>query len=152
MKTILVPVDFSDSTRQLLDKATELARELSAKILLLHVVEPTATYVPVGATMDVITAIPPIPENVAGTGDDEQRLRALAQPLKAAGIDVDERVIIGLAVDDILEQAAMHKADYIILGSHGHGALYHLFGGSVVTGVLKRASCPVIVVPVKREQ
>jgi nucleotide-binding universal stress UspA family protein len=55
--------------------------------------------------------------------------------------------LIGLAVDDILEQAAKYKADYIILGSHGHGALYHLFSGSVVTGILKRAKCPIIVVP-----
>jgi nucleotide-binding universal stress UspA family protein len=33
------------------------------------------------------------------------------------------------------------------VGSHGHGVLYHLFSKSVVTNALKRANCPIIVVP-----
>jgi nucleotide-binding universal stress UspA family protein len=36
------------------------------------------------------------------------------------------------------------------MGSHGHGALYHLFVGSVTTAVLKEAPCPVLVVPSDR--
>ena len=35
------------------------------------------------------------------------------------------------------------------MGSHGHGAVYHLFTGSVVTGVLKHTGCPVLVVPLR---
>jgi len=37
---------------------------------------------------------------------------------------------------------------FLVLGSHGHGALYHLFSGSVVTEVLKKATIPVTVIPV----
>jgi len=36
----------------------------------------------------------------------------------------------------------------LVLGSHGHGALYHLFSGSVVTAVLQKATRPVMVIPV----
>ncbi len=148
MKTILVPLDFSDSAHVVIAKAAEIAPMLSAKIILLHVVEPVATYVPVGATMDVVAAAPPQME-IENIDLHEKRLASMAQPLKAAGLEVQTSVFIGLAVDDILEQAGKHKADYILLGSHGHGALYHLFSGSVVTGVLKRATCPVIVIPAK---
>lgn len=152
MKTLLVPLDFSDATGQLVTEAAQIARQLSAKIILLHVVEPVATYVPVGATMDVIAAVPPLPGPGEEVADQEKRLKTLAQPLRAEGLDVEEVVLVGLAVDDILEQAASRPVDYIVLGSHGHGALYHLFSGSVVTGVLKRATCPVIVVPVQKKK
>jgi nucleotide-binding universal stress UspA family protein len=151
MKTLLVPVDLSDASQPVLEKAAELAPLLSARIILLHIVEPVATYVPVGATMDVIAAAPPPTESAESLSAPDSRLKALADPLVAAGIDVVPLTLIGLAVDDILEQAAKHHADFIMLGSHGHGALYHLFSGSVVTGILKRASCPVIVVPSKSE-
>jgi len=149
MKTLLVPVDFSDATQNVLQKAAELAQELSAKIILLHISEPVAAYVPAGATIDVITAAPPAVES-ENIGVQEERLADLARPLKASGLDVECVAFVGLAVDDILEQAARHNADYIVLGSHGHGALYHLFSGSVVTAVLKRAVCPVLVVPARK--
>jgi nucleotide-binding universal stress UspA family protein len=147
MKTLLVPLDFSNTTERVLAHAAELARPLEARIMLVHIVEPVATYVPVGASMDVIAAAPPQPMEMQDLSADEARLRSLAQPLSAAGIPVECLAVVGLAVDDILDQAAKCNASYIILGSHGHGALYHLFTGSVVNGVLKRATCPVIVVP-----
>jgi nucleotide-binding universal stress UspA family protein len=151
MKTLLVPVDLSDASQPVLEKAAELAQQLSARIILLHIVEPVATYVPVGATMDVIAAAPPPAETTESLSAPDSRLKALAEPLNAAGISVEAVTLIGLAVDDILDQAAKCHADYIMLGSHGHGALYHLFSGSVVTGILKRATCPIIVVPSKSE-
>jgi nucleotide-binding universal stress UspA family protein len=147
MKTLLVPVDLSDASKLVLEKAFELAQQLSARVVILHVVEPVATYVPVGATMDVIAAAPPPVETTESLSSPDPRLEALAQPLQAAGLTVEIISLIGLAVDDILEQAQKQHADYIMLGSHGHGALYHLFSGSVVTGVLKRAKCPIIIVP-----
>jgi len=118
--------------------------------VLLHVTEPMASYVPVGASMDVLTPAPP-PTEVLDVSVLQERIDAMAADLRATGCEAQGKAISGLAVDDILEQAVIEKADYIILGSHGHGALFHLFSGSVVTGVLKRATCPVIVVPVRRE-
>jgi nucleotide-binding universal stress UspA family protein len=151
MKTLLVPVDLSDASKPVLEKAAELAQNLSARVIVLHIVEPVATYVPVGATMDVIAAAPPPVETTESLSAPDSRLKALAEPLQSAGLEVEIVSLIGLAIDDILEQAEKCHADYIILGSHGHGALYHLFSGSVVTGILKRAKCPIIVVPSRLE-
>ena len=151
MKTLLVPVDLSDASKVVLETTADLAQQLSARVILLHIVEPVATYVPVGATMDVIAAAHPPLEPAESLSAPDARLKALAEPLEAAGIKVESVTLIGLAVDDILEQAEKHRVSYIILGSHGHGALYHLFSGSVITGILKHAKCPVIVVPSRPE-
>jgi nucleotide-binding universal stress UspA family protein len=75
------------------------------------------------------------------------RLRSLEEPLEAVGVEVETVTHAGIAIDDIFEQAEKYHADYIILGSHGHGVLYHLFSKSVVTNTLKRAKCPILVVP-----
>jgi nucleotide-binding universal stress UspA family protein len=151
MKTLLVPVDFSDATTHLLQHAADLAKDLSARLVLLHISEPVATYVPVGASMDVLSATPP-PLEIENTKAQQDALEKLAEPLETDGLEVDSVALIGLAVDDILEQADRQGADMIVLGSHGHGALYHLFSGSVVTGVLRRAKVPVVVIPVKKKK
>ena len=147
MTTILVPVDTSEIAAKVLVEAESLALKLQAKVILLHVVEPVATYVPVGAAMDLIASSPPELDDEQ-TGVAQSRLEQLAAPLRSKGLDVACEACFGLPMDEILDQAKARGADYIILGSHGHGALFHLFGGSVVTGVLKHSTCPVVVVPV----
>jgi nucleotide-binding universal stress UspA family protein len=147
MTTILVPLDTSEIAPKVLVEAESLALKLQAKVILLHVVEPVATYVPVGAAMDLVASSPPELDDEQ-TGVAQSRLEQLASPLRAKGLDVACEACFGLPVDEILDQAKARSADYIILGSHGHGALFHLFGGSVVTGVLKHSTCPVVVVPV----
>lgn len=151
MKTLLVPLDFSDASEKVVGVAGDLAKAMEGRVVLLHIVEPVATYMPVGASMDVIATAPP-PLEPEDTSAPQQRLDTLAGPLRKAGIETEAVATIGLAVDDILSQAESRQAHFIVLGSHGHGALYHLFSGSVVTGVLKRSTCPVIVVPIKKEK
>jgi nucleotide-binding universal stress UspA family protein len=56
---------------------------------------------------------------------------------------------MGLPADEILAAAKERDAGLVMMGSHGHGALYHLFTGSVVTGVLKKTDRPVMVVPLR---
>ena len=58
--------------------------------------------------------------------------------------------IQGSLVEKILTSAETHAADLIVMGSHGHGALYELLVGSVTSGVLHGAKCPVLVVPARR--
>ncbi|MFV0338125.1 MAG: universal stress protein [Chthoniobacterales bacterium] len=146
MKTLLAPIDFSKSSPNVLQTTRQLATKLGAKVHLLNVREPTEGYIPIGASMDLATP----PSMVVVDTDDKEILAQLedaAKSLRENKIEVTYEVITGLAVEEILTQAKEKKIDYIILGSHGHGAIFHLFSGSVVTGVLKHAPCPVIVTP-----
>ena len=151
MAILLVPLDTSGIAQKVLRQAELLAKEMHAKICLLHVIEPIVSYVPVGMSMDVMASSPPELETEQ-TDVAKGRLECLAAPLRAKGLDVDCEACFGLAVEEITDQAKTQGADYIVLGSHGHGALHHLFGGSVVTGVLKHSPCPVVVVPVREER
>ncbi len=147
MKTILAAIDLSPITPQVVEAAARLATELQAKLIILAVLEPVAAYVPIGAAMDVITAPMPMePPDVKGL---KERLEKLAAPLRASGLTVETITAVALPQDEILEQAETTGADMLVLGSHGHGALYHLFSGSVVTSVLHKATIPVTVIPVR---
>ena len=148
MTTLLVPVDLSDVSKPVLEKTAELAQQLlSARVVVLHVAEPVATYAPVEATEDLVIPSPPPVDTMEDFSATNSRLKSLEEPLEAVGVKVETVIHPGLVIDDIFEQAAKYHADYIILGSHGHGALYHLFSKSVVANTLKRANCPIIVVP-----
>ena len=145
MKTILVPVDFSDTTPGLLETAKKLATAFGSRVILLHVSEPEPDFV----------GFEPGPMAVRQTvARDLKAEHQKVEALKAGcGLpDVLALHIQGPAIEKILDEAAAQNADLIVMGSHGHGALYELLVGSVTTGVLKDARCPVVVVPVRREE
>jgi nucleotide-binding universal stress UspA family protein len=146
MKTILTAIDFSPISQKVVDGAGQLAAAMGARLVILNVAEPIAAYVPVGAAMDVITA--PMPMEPADLNAVKERLNQFAAPLLSKGLNVETVALVSLPVDGILDQATALQAAMIVLGSHGHGALYQLFSGSVVTSVLHRSHIPVTVIPV----
>ena len=146
MKTILTAIDFSPISQKVVDGAGQLAAAMGARLVILNVAEPIAAYVPVGAAMDVITA--PMPMEPADLNAVKERLNQFAAPLLSKGLNVETVALVSLPVDGILDQASALQAAMIVLGSHGHGAVYQLFSGSVVTSVLHRSHIPVTVIPV----
>lgn len=147
MNALLVALDFSSASTRILAAAKPLAKKLGSKLILFHASEPVASYVPVGAAMDVIEAVPQtvIEDTMAA---EQKRLDGMAESLRGEGFQVEADVRIGIPADEIVARAEEEGCELIILGSHGHGAIYHLFSGSVVTGVLKKTKVPVFVVPI----
>ena len=138
---ILVPVDFSSVTRQLVEQSGRFARAFGSKVELLHVVEPRPQYV--GFEPGPMTMPPP---SIARDPKVElDRLEELKQSL--TGVEATTARLEGPCVETICSECETQGADLIIIGSHGHGALFNLLMGSVTSGVLKSASCPVLVVP-----
>ncbi len=142
MKTILVPIDFSPVSRYVLKEAAALARLARARLVLLHVVQPPA----------VVTDLAPlVGEALELTAELEvigrRHLQRLQKSPTLKGLKVDLVCEQGYPVAQLLAQAKRWRADVIVLGSHGHGAVYNLVIGSTTNGVLKHAPCPVLVVP-----
>jgi nucleotide-binding universal stress UspA family protein len=140
MKTIVALVDHSDVTPKVLDQAHRLSRALGGSVTLINVL-PEAVVAEFGAVL-----IAPEDLNAA-----RQKLLALRDSLAARGTTATAVQAQGPIVDTILSKCKPLSPDLLIMGSHGHGALYNLLVGSVTAGILKRAACPVLVVPSNAE-
>ena len=147
MKTILVAVDLSEASSQVIKATAVLAKPLGADVVLLHVLQPINSSVPIGSAMDVVAL--PVPFSKEEIAELKLKLEKAAAPLKDTGLHVETVIKEALPVEEINKQAAAHHVQFIVVGSHGHGALYHLFNGSVVTSLLKEATKPVLVVPAR---
>lgn len=147
MKTILVPVDFSRLTDRVLAEATGLAHTLDARLVVLHVTEPA-----VGTVDYAVVSVTIAQANDTAVENALARLAVLAAQLQTCNVSVETRHCVGIPVEEILSQAAAISADYIVMGSHGHGRIYDALVGSTTQGLLKRALCPVLIVPAKMPQ
>jgi len=142
MKTVLTPLDFSNISGGVLKAAVNLVRAIEGRLVLFHVIQPPVITSEYGAVLSNVHELVAINEQTS-----LKQLKSHQKKLKATGLKVSIAQATGGPVVHILEQAKKSRASYIVMGSHGHTALYDLFAGSTATGVIKRAPCPVIVVP-----
>lgn len=142
MKTILAAIDFSDASERVTSVATELTKALGGVLHLLHVEPPDPDFV----------GYDPGPQHVRdqvarSMAEDRRGLVQLRDDLQAEGIEVHALAVQGPTVQKIVEEAKRLGADLIVAGTHGHGALHDLVLGSVSDGLVRKAPCPVLVVP-----
>lgn len=142
MKTILAPVDFSAPSEQVADTAAALAQVYAGRVVLLHVVQPPMVTNDYGVGIDNLQEIIVMSEKAAAKNLDRLRSR-----LTQAGVPTEVVLVTGAPTPHILKQANDCHADFIVMGSHGHTAIYDLLVGSTTHGVLKSAPCPVVVLP-----
>lgn len=144
MKTILAPIDFSGVSDAVVNEAATLARALNGRVILLTVIQPpiiTSEYAPMMENLAEITA--------AGEKAAAKKLADIEQKLQKDMIPAETIQVNGAPVAHIVEQAQKLGADYVVMGSHGHTAVYDLLVGSTTHGVLMRAKCPLVIVPPK---
>jgi nucleotide-binding universal stress UspA family protein len=142
-RTILVAVDFSETSSDALLGALELARPGHGHIHLLHVV-PDVLRMP---WMVEAPGIDFADLQLRSNEQAQERLTALAASLPLPRLDVSTAVLVGTAAIEIVHYANEHAADVIVLGTHGHGIVKRYMLGSVTERVIRQAGCPVLVVP-----
>jgi nucleotide-binding universal stress UspA family protein len=161
MKSILVPIDFSAATPHVLELARQVAKSFGSEIHLVHVKELSAAVPPsvlgYGAAgmsdFMPVSSLPiaeALPQPVAPNEQDRAKLTEWQSQIAQTGLQVTLHEPGGDVVEEILRTADAIKADLIVMGRHGHGAMYNLLVGSVTEGVLKRADRPVLLVPASR--
>lgn len=145
---ILVPVDGTSAKQAMLDEAIRLTQFChESSLRLVHVVDVSAVAEverELGGASSVANVADAVRKNAQDILDDA------AQKVKAAGLDT-EAVLIEIQDGDlaaaVVEGAKKWDADLIVMGTHGHGGLYHLIMGSVAEGVVRQARVPVLLVP-----
>lgn len=142
MKKILVPVDFSDLSTEVIGKAGEIAKAFGSEIYILHITVPDS-YITEDASNVPVISSPGIDEMIR----EDHDLKAMVHYLLEQGINARSALIHGPVVSTILNEAEKFGADLIVVGAQSHGFLYRTFIGSVSNGVLRNSPCPVMIVP-----
>jgi nucleotide-binding universal stress UspA family protein len=140
LRTVLVAVDFSEVTAAVISAAIRLAEARDARIVLAHVVP-----VPPAAVNFELAAADPGPLLADAEKLAHDRMSVLRH--SAAGVPLETCCRVGVPAVETCRLARELNAEYIVAGSHGHGAFYELLIGSTTQGILRDAPCPVLVVP-----
>ena len=139
---ILVCVDLSDSTEELVKKIKELCQALHAKVWLLHNAMPEPETIEF--KVDPIEARKSLAKKFH---HQHRQIQEYAERFRKSGVDATALLVHGKTVDTILTEASDLDIDVIVVGSHGYGAMYQLLVGSISEGVLRGSSRPVLVIP-----
>lgn len=158
-KKILVPLDGSVLAAQALPHAEEIARGLGAKLILYQVVEATGGFMvaPIGTGSSGPSVGVGVGRVGAGVmiGDDEIRralddaeayLARLAASLQHQKLDATIDINTGDPATYIVDYAAAHAIDLIVMSTHGRTGVRRWIYGSVANKVLQAAPCAVLVV------
>lgn len=146
MRSILLAVDFSAVTSRAAEQVAEIARAFSSRVCVLHVAAPDPAFVGWEPGPEVVRH-----QRAASLREEHRKVQEIAQKLRDGGIDAHALLVQGPTVDTILERAQRVAADLIVVGSHGHGALYRALLGSVSEGIVRAAACPVLIIPSRAE-
>ncbi len=122
--------------------AVKLARCEQGRLWLIHVASPEPDFV----GLDIG------PKSVRDwravqLREEHREIQQMALEIEQRDVDVTPLLVQGPTAETILAEADKLGVDLIVMGSHGHGALYHVLLGSISEAVLHKAPCPIVLVP-----
>lgn len=140
MRFVLVPMDFSEDSKESLRLAREIAALHNAHIELIHVVEqrsyPTFYEDKIAAVINETDI-----ESVV-----IKQMKEVVASIKGPAVDVRFKVLYGHPVKEIIEHAAEKKDALLVISTHGLTGFERTLMGSVAERVVRMAPVPVITV------
>lgn len=142
-KKILVPTDGSTPSVKARQVAIEVAKMFSIPIVAIYVVEP----LPYVGLAEV--GVPDLAEYAKAIREEATKvLENITADCQAQGVKCEVHLVNAANVDQgIMEQAAEHDCNLIVMGTHGRRGLNRLLMGSVARSILTESKIPVLVVP-----
>ncbi len=140
-KRILVPIDFSDSSKKALLSSITLAKTFQAELILLYVVESAVYPADFGFGQ---VAVPAIEREMTERGEAE--LAKLVKQQIAGAVPARTIVCSGKPFLEIIKTTEEEKVDLIVIATHGHTGVEHILFGSNAEKVVRKAPCDVLVV------
>lgn len=140
-KTILIPLDRSAADQTILDHIRPLAKLMGSRLVLVHVAEGHAA-----RNQDQL--------NLADSEEITEARAYLARrqaELAAEGFTVESHLGRGDATTQLLERAALVKADLIAMSTHGHRFLADVVLGSVADSLRHRTDIPILLLRARRD-
>jgi nucleotide-binding universal stress UspA family protein len=141
IKSILVPIDFSEHSKNALKYAVPLAEEFEATLHLVYVVEPTIYPADLGFGQVVL---PGVEDELRQKGGEE--LESLIEREIGSRVKASSAVRTGNPHQEILAEAEELDVNLIIVATHGHSGVEHMLFGSTADRIVHHAKCPVLTV------
>lgn len=140
MKPVMLATDGSPTAAEAAETAIELAGLLDTELVVVTVWD--IAYTTVGLVPMAVNG------EFARVGEVEAKKVAAEAAARAEEAGVETRCVVmrGFPVDEICLAAEKFAPRFLVLGSHGWGTMKRALFGSVSSGVLHKASCPVLVV------
>ncbi len=138
---ILVPVDFSDYSRQALLYARQIAGSCDAGLQLLHVIQDVV-YPVFYSTFSL--SLHGLVDQISVKS--KEALEKLVQETGEPDIPYDIEVVAGNPPSRIVDYARTHDTDLIVIATHGLTGIEHFLMGSVAEKVVRQSPCPVFTV------
>jgi nucleotide-binding universal stress UspA family protein len=142
-RPILLATDGSPSAAEAEREALELAQLLDVTLLVVsvaHTTLPAVGYSGYGYS-NVIAELTDAEQHRI-----EKVLASVAETAESTGVRCFTFAADGFPVEEICRVASDREAQLIVVGSHGWGAARRLLSGSVSTGLVHSAPCPVLVI------
>ena len=136
---ILCPLDFSATSGHAFVYAAAIAQQFDAELIILHVIEE----VPLFTAYSGAPVVDMSAEMEKFAREEMARLAASA----TSSLKIRTQIVRGKSHTAILKFARENAVDLIVIGKHGRSHLDYFLFGSVTERVIRRAACPVIVVP-----
>lgn len=145
MKTIVVPIDFSDISNNAMDYAIGLARSTGSSILLFHAyqVPVSMTDVPI-----VLVSVEDLQKNAESKMADA---KATVEQAAGGALKIYAETKLGDTVDELENICSHVKPFAVVMGTKGATGVERVFFGSTTLTTIKHLSWPVIVVPPDRK-
>jgi nucleotide-binding universal stress UspA family protein len=133
-KTILFPTDFSTASDAALVHAESLARQMNARLLIVHVEEPPLAY----GGGELYYGLPE---------PSSERILKMLEDVKPSdpSVPYTHRLTMGDPAGEVVRIAEDEGVEMIIIGTHGRTGMTRLLMGSVAEAIVRRAPCPVLV-------
>ncbi|MBN2333816.1 MAG: universal stress protein [Deltaproteobacteria bacterium] len=149
---ILIAVDFSEITSDVVDVGCRFAKDYGASVKLLHVVEEGFLLLGLdGLSLPAedLESIRSVVESRKKSGQ-EKMVELLERGRQLGVSSIDGEVVEGYPASTIVDAASEQHSDAIFMGSHGWSGIKRFLMGSVANNVVKNAKCSVMVV--RRQQ
>ncbi|HLF46749.1 MAG TPA: universal stress protein [Chitinophagaceae bacterium] len=145
MKTIIVPTDFSPAATNALNYAADMAKEINASMMLLHVYQ-----VPV--SMSEVPAVL-ISANALKTSSESKlkELKKAVEHITSGKIKIYTEARDGNVIDEIEKLCERINPFAVVMGTTGTSSIERIFFGSTALNAIRNLTRPVIVVPPGKE-
>jgi nucleotide-binding universal stress UspA family protein len=149
MKTIVAAVDFSNATSAVMEISINLAKACGADLQLFHVIAPEPGFVTYGFTQMEYPMMDTLIQEKKNRATE--LMKTLLTKTKEQIPRATSVIAEGSPIPGLLDHVKRSGADFVVVGSHGHGMIGALLLGSVAEGMVRKASVPTLIVPVTPE-